>query len=51
MESVLNDITSLFDSVISIFFSVFSFLPSWCLDFVGTAFLFMIGVFFFKLLS
>jgi len=50
MESGLNSISNLFDSVASLFLAVFGFLPPWCQVFVGSGFVFVIGVFIYKLI-
>lgn len=49
MDGGLNNISRLFDSVVSLICSVFSFLPPWCLVFLGSAFVFMMAVFVYKL--
>lgn len=50
MESGFNSISRLFDAFVSLFGAVFGFLPSWVLVFVGSACVFMLGVFIYKLL-
>lgn len=50
MDSGLNGISRLFDSIIALFSAVFGFLPTWVLVFVGSACLFMIGIFIYKLI-
>lgn len=50
MESGLSNIKRLFDCMVSLITAVFSFLPPWCLVFVGSVFVFVIGVFIYKLI-
>lgn len=50
MDSGLNGIGRLFESIVSLFSACFGFLPSWVLVFIGGAFAFMLGVFVYKLL-
>lgn len=50
MDSGLNSIGKLLESIVYVLFSVFSFLPAWCQVFVGSAFVFMIAVFIYKLI-
>lgn len=45
----LNGITRLLKAIVSLFSAVFGFLPEWVLFFVGSAILFMVGVFIYKL--
>lgn len=50
MDSGLNSIARLFDAIVSLFGAVFGFLPPWVLVFVGSACVFMLGVFVYKLI-
>lgn len=49
MLDAISGVRSLFNAIISLFSSVFSFLPSWVLLFVGSAVVFAIGIFIYKL--
>lgn len=46
----MNSFEKLVESLVSAFFSVFSFLPSWSVVFIGSAFAFMVGVIVYKLI-
>lgn len=50
MLDAVNGIRTLFNAIISLFSSVFSFLPSWVLLFAGSSIVFAIGIFIYKLL-
>ena len=49
MLDALNSLKNLFESIISLVSAVFGFLPPWCVVFVGSVFVFVIGVFIYKL--
>ena len=50
MEQNLNEIRELFNSIVELIGSLFGFLPSWCLVFVGSSFVFVVAVFIYKLI-
>lgn len=50
MDSGLSQIGRLFENIIALIGSVFGFLPPWVLVFMGSAFVFMVGVFIYKLI-
>lgn len=50
MDSALNSVSKLFKAFVSLFDALFGFLPEWVMVFVGSAFIFAIGVFIYKLI-
>lgn len=50
MEKNLNATSSLFESIVALLESVFGFLPDWVLLFMGSAVLFSIAIFVYKLI-
>lgn len=50
MESGLNSISRLFNSISELFLALFGFLPQWCQIFIGSALVFSIAVFVYKLI-
>lgn len=50
MEQNLNQVSSIFDAIISLFGVVFAFLPNWCLYFIGSILVFVIAIFIYKLI-
>lgn len=50
MDNGFTSISRMFSAFTSLFSAVFGFLPDWVLVFIGSAFVFMIMVFIYKLI-